>query len=86
MTVGGFLSCFARFETASAFRCFGTETTGLSGTFVPLGVMKFGTIRRTNATLWYKYMKRICKAKFPIKTLIVSERKLDWHVRFKFVN
>ena len=32
MTVGGCLRCLARFVTTSAFRCFGTETTGLSGT------------------------------------------------------
>ena len=61
--------------TTSAFRCLGTETTGFSGTLVPLSFMKFGTIRRTKATLWYKNMKRICRARFPIKTMIVSERE-----------
>ena len=75
ITVGGVLSCFARLETTSAFRCFGTEINGLSGTFVPLSFTKFVTIRRTKATLWYKYMKKICKAKFPIKTMIVKERE-----------
>ena len=75
LTVGGWFSCLARVVTTSSFRCFGTETTGFSGTLVPLSFMKFGTIRRTKATLWYKYMKRIRKARFPIKTMIVSERE-----------
>ena len=73
--LSNYIRCFVRFATTSAFRCFGKETTGLSGTFVPLSFVKFGTIRRTKATLWYKYMKRICKAKFPIKTMIVKERE-----------
>ena len=34
ITIGGFFNCFVSFATTSAFRCFGTETTGLSGTFV----------------------------------------------------
>ena len=71
ITVGDFLSCFLRF----AFRCFATENTGLSGTLVSLNFVKIGTIRRTKATLWYKYMQRICKAMFPIKTMIVNERE-----------
>ena len=74
MTVGGCFSCLARVVT-SAFRCLGTETTGFSGTLVPLSFMKFGTIRRTKATLWYKNMKRIFRARFPIKRMIVSERE-----------
>ena len=74
MTVGDFMSCFARFETTSAFTCFGTETTGLRGKLFPLSVMKFNAIR-TKATLCYKYMKMICKAKFPIKTMIVNKRE-----------
>ena len=48
MTVGGCLSCLARVVTTSAFRCLGTETTGFSGTLIPLSFMKFGTIRLTN--------------------------------------
>ena len=75
MTVGGCLSCWARVVITSAFRCLGTETTGFSGTFFPLSIMKFGTIRRTKATLWYKNMKRICKARFPMKTMMVKERE-----------
>ena len=73
ITVGGFFSCFVRFANTSAFRCFNRETTGLIGTFVPFSFIKFGTILRTKATLWYKYMKRICKTRFPMKTIIVSE-------------
>ena len=69
------MSCFVRHATTAAFRCFCMETTGLSVTFVIFSFMKFGTIRRTKATLWYKYMKTICKAKLPITTMIVSERK-----------
>ena len=61
--------------TTYAFRCLGTETTGFSGTLVPLSFMKLGTIRRTKAILCYKNMKRICRARFPIKTMIVSERE-----------
>ena len=35
--------------------------------------MKFGLICRTKATFWYKY--RVWTAKFPIKTMIVSDRE-----------
>ena len=74
ITVGRFFSYFVKFAITSAFKGIGTETTVLSGTFVSFIFMKFGTILRTKTTLWYKYMKRICKAKFPKKTLILSER------------
>ena len=46
ITVSGVLSFFVGFATPSGFRCFGTKTIGLSGTLVPLGLMKFGSIRR----------------------------------------
>ena len=74
ITVGGVLRCFLRLATASALRCLGTETTGFSGTFFSFSLIKFGTIRR-KATSWYKYMKRGCSAKFPIKTKIVNDRE-----------
>ena len=50
MTFGGFLFCFVRLASTSALRRFGTDTTGLSSTFVPFNLMKFGTIRHTKAT------------------------------------
>ena len=75
ITVGGFLRCFVGLAPTSALRCFGTETNRLNGALVPFNSMKFGTIHRTNATLWYKYMKSICKANYPMKTIIVSERE-----------
>ena len=45
--------------------------------FIPLQlrVLKIGTMRPINDNPYNKLMKRICRAKFPLKTLIVKERE-----------